>query len=379
MTTRHTLLFLALAAAACAPVPDTVDTTRDRYLERRPSPDAIVDAKGNYQGGWYESFTGEFNAEKAAGDKYNLKKWLHFNVDDPRFYVVAQMVRTDFAGNIAIVVTDKQTGTFHSEDVVQMFSDTLAGDSSAGSFTDSKTGSSMSLTDGVLEFDVRANGVRVKGKAHEILRPAYVQITRMHDGYGALGFWGNIALDEATVTIDGEDHALVPGSLGLYDRTIGHQRTTLNWNYLATSGKARNRTTGEERTFSVQGAIDRPRSRPQVLSRNHGFWLGDRFVKVEELLFDYEVKSEKTRDTGPWHVYTPAASGRTARIDLEIIAPPGFDALFHRANQSADLWIVERDFHQFYGVVQGTLELDGETWDVAPNTWALAEEALVIL
>jgi len=377
---RRALSLLGLAWwAACAPVPDSIDTTKDRYLERRPSPAAMIDASGNYQGGWYESFTGEFNVKQASGDAYNLKKWLHFNIDDPRFYVVAQMVRTDFAGNIAIVVTDKQTGTFHSEDVVQMFSQTLQGDDGATTFTDSATGSHLSLVDGVLEFDVVANGVRVKGTAREVLTPAYVQITRMNDGYGALGFWGNLALTEATVTLDGEEHALTPGSLGLYDRTVGHQRTTLNWNYLATSGQARNRVTGEVRPFSVQGAIDRPRSKPQVHSQNHGFWLGNAFAKVEELVFDYEVTDAKKRSTGPWHVYTPAGPGRTARLDLTIGPPPGFDALFHRANQSADLWIVERDFHQFYGLVTGTLELNGETWDLEPGTWALAEEALVIL
>jgi hypothetical protein len=32
-----------------------------------------------------------------------------------------------------------------------------------------------------------------------------------------------------------------------------------------------------------------------------------------------------------------------------------------------------------YGVVSGTLLLDGETWELEPNTWALAEQALVIL
>jgi len=367
-----------LALAACAPVPASVDTTADRYLERRPSPDGIVDAKGRYQGGWYESFTGAFNEDHAAGDKYNLKKWLHVNVDDPRFYVVVQMVRTDFAGNLAVVVTDKQTGEFKSEDVVQMFSQSLTADAAVTTLADPSTGSHMTLVDGALDFDVRANGLRVRGKAHEILSPPFVQISRFHDGYGALGIWGNLELDEGTVTIDGADTALTAGSLGLYDRTVGHQRTTLNWNYLATSGRARNRATGELRTFSVQGAIDRPRSQPQVATKDHGFWLGDRFTKVEELRFDYDT-DPKTHEFGPWHVFTPDAAGRTARVDVTLSPPPGFDKLFHRRNQSSDLWIVERDFHQVYGLVQGTLELDGASWDIEPGTWALAEEALVIL
>jgi hypothetical protein len=205
-----------------------------------------------------------------------------------------------------------------------------------------------------------------------------VQIHRFTDGYGALGIWGNVQLDEGAVTVEGVESALTPGSLGLYDRTVGHQRTTLNWNYVATSGRARNRTTGEVRTFSVQGAVDRPRSEPMVNTRNHGFWLGDRFTKVEELRFDYDTDAQ-THEYGPWHVFTPAAAGRAARVDVTLTAPAGFDRLFHRRNQSSDLWIVERDFHQVYGLVQGSLELDGEVWDVEPGTWALAEEALVIL
>jgi hypothetical protein len=236
----------------------------------------------------------------------------------------------------------------------------------------------MTLVDGQLDFDVTANGLRVRGKATEILTPAYTQVHRFHDGYGALGVWGNVSLTEGTVTVAGEEHALTPGAMGLYDRTVGHQRTTLNWNYLATSGHARNRVTGEVRTFSVQGAIDRSRSRPLVNTKNHGFWIESRFTKVEELVFDYELDA-KTQEFGPWHIYTPAADGRTTRVDLTLSAPPGFDHLFHRRNQSADLWIVERDFHQVYGVVTGTLELDGATWDIEPNTWALAEQALVVL
>ncbi|MDP1827592.1 MAG: DUF2804 family protein [Archangium sp.] len=371
-------LLLGLCLIGCAPVPQTIDTTGDRYLERRPSPDALVDARGIYQGGWYESFTGSFNQDQAAGDKYNLKQWLHVNVDDPRFYVVVQMVRTDFAGNVAVVVTDKQTGAFHSEDVVQMFSDSLKCDAAVTTLTDPSTGSHMTLVDGQLDFDVNANGLRVRGKASEILTPPLTQIHRFHDGYGALGVWGNVSLTEGAVTVEGEEHALTPGALGLYDRTVGHQRTTLHWNYLATSGRARNRLTGEVRTFSVQGAIDRDRSRPLADTKNHGFWLESRFSKVEELVFDYEL-DPATQQFGPWHVHTPAAPGRGARVDLTLSAPPGFEQLFHRRNQSADLWIVERDFHQVYGVVTGTLELDGATWDVEPGTWALAEQALVVL
>jgi hypothetical protein len=371
-------LWLTLLFVACTPVPATVDVTADRYLERRASPDALIDAHGNYQGGWYDSFTGDFNQAHAAGDKYNLKSWLHVNVDDPRFYVVVQMVRTDFAGNLAVVVTDKQTGAFHSEDVVQMFSDSLTCDAAVTTLSDPSTGSHMTLVDGQLDFDVNANGLRVRGKATEVFTPAYTQIHRFHDGYGALGIWGNVSLTEGTVTVDGEDHPLTAGSLGLYDRTVGHQRTTLNWNYVATSGHAKNRVTGEVRTFSVQGAIDRSRSRPLVNTRNHGFWIESRFTKVEELVFDYELDA-KTQEFGPWHVFTPAADGRTARIDLTISPPSGFDHLFHRRNQSADLWIVERDFHQVYGVVSGTLELDGAVWDIQPDTWALAEQALVVL
>ncbi len=86
-----------------------------------------------------------------------------------------------------------------------------------------------------------------------------------------------------------------------------------------------------------------------------------------------------TQEFGPWHIHTPPEPGRAARVDLTLSPPPGFERLFHRRHQSADLWIVERDFHQVYGVVTGTLELDGETWRIEPGTWALAEQALVVL
>src|SRR5262249_25416519 len=104
------LLASAWLPAGCNEVPEARDATRDRYLEMRPSPDRMVDEQGNYIGGWYSEFTGRINPEDATGDDYTFKKWLHFNIDDPAFYVVAQLVVTDIAGNAAIAVSDKATG-----------------------------------------------------------------------------------------------------------------------------------------------------------------------------------------------------------------------------------------------------------------------------
>src|SRR5262249_31599675 len=140
----------------------------------------------------------------------------------------------------------------------------------ATSFTDSATGSFVKLEGGVLSFDVTVGKLRVAGTAQEIFERPLVQITRYHDGYGDLMFWGNLRLVEGTLAIDGREVALAPGSLGLYDRQLGHKRTTLNWNYVATSGQAVDEATGETTEFALQGSVDLPKTRPRVDHKGHG-------------------------------------------------------------------------------------------------------------
>jgi hypothetical protein len=369
-------LVMLSGLAACQDVPDWIDATPDRYLEMRPSPDRMVNESGNYNGGWYSEFTGRINPEDASGDDYTFKTWLHFNIDDPAYYIVAQLVVTDIAGNLAMTITDKATGAFHEADVVYTFGDEVQGDTAATSFTDSATGSFIKLDGGALSFDVKSNGLRVAGSAEAIFERPLVQITRYHDGYGDLVFWGNIRVTEWTVTVDDRESPLAVGSLGLYDRSIGHKRTTLNWNYVAVSGEAVNEATGERALFALQGSVDLPRTRPRVDHKCHGLWLDGALYKPSSIFFDYDITDQDRRTTSDWHLHSPA--GETASYDLTVRPASGQTEMFHRRNKSSSLWFFERDFSQYYGVASGTVTVNGVTW-VITDVYALLEDAYVVL
>ena len=374
---RLGLVVLMLSAGvACQDVPDWIDATPDRYLEMRPSPDRMVNDQGNYNGGWYSEFTGRINPEDASGDDYTFKTWLHFNIDDPAYYIVAQLVVTDIAGNLAMTITEKATGAFHEADVVYTFGDQVQGDPAATSFTDSATGSFIRLDGDTLSFDVKSDGLRVEGSAAAIFDRPLVQITRYHDGYGDLVFWGNISVTAGTVTVDGRETALTVGALGLYDRSIGHKRTTLNWNYVAVSGDAMNPATGEHALFALQGSVDLPRTRPRVDHKCHGLWLGGTLFKPSSIFFDYTILNQDTRTTSDWHLSSPP--GEAVSYDLTVRPASGQTEMFHRRNKSSSLWFFERDFNQYYGVASGTITVNGVTW-VVTDVYALLEDAYVVL
>ncbi|GEM_PF-822582 len=369
---------LALCStSACIDIPDRVDASAGKYLEMRDGPPRMVDGNGNYVPGWWSKFDGKFNAGDATGEAYTFKTWLHFNIDDPKYYVVAQLVVTDIAGNLAIAVSDKTTGEFYEEDIVYTFGDQISGDDAATSFTDSDTGSSIALKDGVLTFELKTDGIDIVGRATEIFDRPLIQTTAYQAGYGDLIFWGNIRLDEGALTLDGTKHTLAPGSLGLYDRTIGHKRTTMNWNYVAMAGVATDLANGATATIALQGSVDKERTKPFVDAKAFALWVDGQIFKVPQLHFDYRLNDASTRTTSPWRVHTGSKPGDDG-LDMTVKPPKGRDRMFHRRNKSAELWLFERDFNQYYGEASGTITRGGRTWSFE-RLYVLLEDAYVVL
>jgi len=229
----------------------------------------------------------------------------------------------------------------------------------------------------VLSFDVRTEGLTISGTAKEVFDRPLVQISAYHAGYGDLIYWGNVALEQGTLTLGGDEHELAPGSLGLYDRTIGHKRTTMNWNYIATAGEAVDPASGATALFAVQGSVDRARTLPQADVKAWAIWIDGAIFKVPTLRFDYTVTDSATATTSDWRVHSASAPGEDG-IDLIVKPPAGRDRMYHRRNKSAELWLFERDFNQYYGVASGTITRAGTTWAVK-DIYVLLEDAYVVL
>lgn len=363
---------LATMAALTACTDWEVDTSIDRYLERRASPSAMVDGDGNYVGGWWESWEGRINPEDASGPDGQLQGWIHWSFDSERYLVIANLVDLNSASNTALLVVDKQEERFVNRSLKYTFGDNvIERDKASSAITNPADGSWATVDDDdVLEFDVAADGVALSGRAVPALGDPFVQTTRSIDGYGWLQWYVNMEVEQATLTLDGEDIELEPGALGVMDRMVGHRMNVQSWNWLSLVGPATDPETGATATISVQLAKDQEQARPPVASLKYTVWVDDLLVKVPDVTFDYRITDADTRDTSDWSVSTEDRSGDW--VDLT------FSPRFHRRDQSDWAWFLHTDFNQYYGEVSGQVHVDGVTWELE-EVFAVGEDSLLKL
>jgi hypothetical protein len=168
-----------------------------------------------------------------------------------------------------------------------------------------------------------------------------------------------------SVTLEGSEHAIPPGTLGLYDRTLGHRRSRQNWNWLAAIGE----TVDGER-FAIQAAQDRGRASPRRTIHKAPMWLdGELLTSSSEARFTYAPPSGSQDVTGAWDIGLGEAPGRSAELV--------FQPEVRRREQTRLPGVVRADFNQYYGQLSGVVrgghevELDG--------VFAVAEDSFLSL
>lgn len=362
------MLLLILAAACGVPV---VDNSEDRYDERRPGPEALVDADGDYVGGWWSDWTGEINPEDASGPDSALKGWIHLSFDLEDWFVVTNLADLSKAANTALLVVDKRTGELHSVSLRYAFGDNVLEVGPAwDDFYNPADGSSSRVeADGTVSFAIYAEQLSFEGSAVPVGEP-FIQTTRSVPGYGWLQFYENLEIVEATLDLGDGPIEVPAGTLGAMDRTLGHRSNIQNWNWLSLIGPATDAETGETEIVSVQVARDQEGANPKVDGLKYPVWVGDELFKLPDLSFEYEVLDEQTRETSEWRVRSP--EGEPDALDLTVQPD------FHRRDQQDFLWFVHTDFNQYYGPATGTLTHDGRTWEIQ-GLFAVCEDSLLVL
>ena len=356
-------MILTFTLFACAP--ETVDLSADDLFTLRDPPPTLIDDQGQYQGGWYNGPIETLNTEASTGPPGDFKRFLHVQFDDPDWFVVGNIADMGSASNVALLAVEKATGTFHDVSLSGLFADNRVEVNPAHTrFTDPTTHSTLTLEDGALTMDLHAEGLDLVGTASPAFDALFTQVTRFHPGHGSYQTWGIVSVDALTLTVDGQDIALAPGSFGAYDRTLGHQRRAQSWNWLATAGMATDVDTGDVVPFALQFGKDREDARPQVEGLKYPAWAGEDFGKVTEVDFDYTADPE-TRETGEWRITGP-------EVDLRFVPE------HHRRERVGQIWIAETDFNQYYGTLSGTFTLAGRTWQV-DEVFAVCEESLIRL
>jgi len=346
-----------------------VDSTEDRYLERRPGPEALVDADGNYVGGWWESWEGDINPEDASGREGALQSWIHFILETDRYFIIANLADLNRAANTALLVVDKEEQDFQNVSLQYTFGDNvLAVDPDWSGYSNPADGSSATISEDGMTFEIYADELSLVGEVAARPDEPFIQTTRSVDGYGWLQWYVNYTLVQGTLTIDGEAIELPPGALGSYDRMVGHRSNTQAWNWISAIGEAVSEDGLTTATVSLQIARDKDEANPRIDAKKYAVWIDETLTKLPEVVFDYEVLDEETNETSDWHIYTPDTDADW--IDLS------FTPDFHRRDKTSWLWFYNTDFNQHYGEVNGELHVGGETW-ILTDLFAVTEDSLL--
>lgn len=362
---------ILFALLAC--VPDTFDVSADDYLTRKPSPDAMVNADGVYNGGWFDSFDGTINPEDSIGRAGAFKGWLHFSLQNDDRTLSVNLADMNNVGNTAITVLDNATGEQHVHSINDAFGkNAISLNADFTESSDANNGNFIRVVDGGqrLEFDVSAGDIRIAGSAAKLFSDEFVQISRFHDGYGQLQWYGKLQVESATLTLPEGEIALGSETLGAYDRMAGHRRTAQAWNWVTTVGPAVRESDGAEVMIGVEITTEREGSQPLVDTKKHGVWIGDTFKKIPSANFTLSGDYEVVEPGSDWTIASD--DGDEDRVDL----------VFHpqavRTDEVGYLWFYYTDFHQFSGRVSGTIEMDGEIYTI-DDLPALAEDSSLIL
>ncbi|MCB9758229.1 MAG: DUF2804 family protein, partial [Alphaproteobacteria bacterium] len=247
--------------------PETLDLGID-YLTRRPGPDRLIADDGTYNAGWFESFDGELNLDQSSAFSIALHRWLHLSIDTPERFIVCNIADFVKAGNVALLIADKRTGQFRHGSLSKLLPQNSVEVSEDGRcFSDPDTHSFIRVSaDGErFEFSLNVEDLRLSGAATRAVGPTFHHVTRFHRGRGSLQFYGALRLEHGSLVIGQHVHALPTGSLGTFDRTLGHQRGVQAWNWIAAVGSATHVKSGRVAPMCVQIAKDRPLARPVVL------------------------------------------------------------------------------------------------------------------
>lgn len=360
-------LFLMLAACG----PQIVDNSVDDYLVQRPGPDAMVDADGNYVGGWWSDWTGQVNPEDTTGRDGALKGWFHFSFNADDYYIVTNLADLNDAANTALLVVDKKTGKFYNESLRYAFgANEIETSQDRDEYSNPPDGSySRRNEDGSVDFGIFTDTLSFEGSATPRGKE-FIQTTRSEDGYGWLQRYPNLEISSATLDLGAGPVQVPAGTLGLMDWTVGHRSTEQTWNWLSCNGYATAQDTGESTFVSLQIAKDQEGADPVVTALKYGAWVGDDLFKFSDIVFDYDILDEDTRETGDWHIYTPEAGDDA--LDLT------FTPMWQRTEQVDFLWYVHTDLNQHYGTLTGSLTHDGQTY-VLDGLFALVEDSLLVL
>jgi len=341
-------------------------------MELSTPPDRLIGPDGRYRAGWYPHFDGTLNVSQADTGGRRFQRWFHLHFDTDRYFIVTNIAHLNLGGNVALLVLDKQTGAFYeAADTRMLWRNGISVDAHCRRFEDRHTGSWVALSsdEATVQFRIAAEGILFEGVAKAIFERPYVQCTRYHRGNGSLQWWGNLALETGRLVLNDTEISLPAGTMGGYDRTIGHRRPIQNWNWVATIGRGIDATTGASVPYALSAATDQSQALPIANAAKNSLWIDGVHYKLPELAFAYDIQDPVSRDTGHWRLTCESTRGT---VDLTI------KPRFRRREQKRTPLLYDVDFNQYYGELDGRVSAGGREI-VIEGGFALAEDAWLVM
>jgi hypothetical protein len=347
--------------------PEPVD-----YLSLRPAPSKLVDDAGQYATGWYDHFDGDVNTDDAATRSRRFHRWFHLHFDTPTHFIVANIAHLTLGGNTSLLIMEKETGAFFdASDTGILHRNDVSNDPRCQRFESRRTGAFIAMEDGGerVRFDIPIETLRLRGTARTVFDRPFVQVTGTFPGLGSLQWWGNLEIEEASVRMGEQTLEIPAGSLGGYDRTLGHRRPIQHWNWIAAAGQIRDIEEDRPVSFSIISATDQAGAVPMVDGGKNNLWIDGKHHKLGELRFDYEITDPVLWNTGPWHLNSTSEHGR---VDLR------FEPAYRRREKKAVPMIMDIDFHQYYGRMSGDITVADRTYKVR-DLFTLTEDSWMVM
>lgn len=327
-------------------------------MEQRPSPAAIVDDFGRFRFGTYTTpiFTPDFAPARISGVSgfigkphrrglggwlraMRMKEWQHFWLVSEEFLVVAGIAQLGFVGNAFCRVIERDTGECHLFERIIPFGKTI-------SFSPSSVRGSTSWRDGsdhmTFEYQTQDGGLwsctfnlpfgaeRLKGQVSVHAEPECLALVFPLDSNRAAYTHkeaGNRV--EGLVTLGFRELRFEHDGQGAIDWTRGYLDRHTRWNWLSGAG-----VTGDGRRLGIN------LSEHVYGAAENAVWLDGVMHMMGPVTFARPKHPQE-----PWRITSD-------KVALE----------FHpdtSKTQCVDYWLVQSDFTQHYGVIEGHLRFAG--------------------
>ncbi len=352
--------------------PPQVIAPAGTYSTLREPPSALLAADGSYQAGWFRRSPKDINISSAGTRSRRYHRWFFVHFDSDDYFVSANLIDLQIGGNAGIVVLNKRTGVFSLATETRFWRRNFVKISpDCREFHDARGDRFIRIAedDSRIDFDLVVKGMSLKGSAASHLQP-FVQTTAFEHGRGTHQQWGNMTLINGRLSIDGKQIELQQGSAGAYDRSFGHRRLLENWNWIIASGMATSES-GKTVPFALQAAHDRSLARPVAYGQKYALWIGDHFLKLPSLSFEYDYVNRRTLDTTAWKIFSPRGEGN-AFVDLQ------FDPHHHRCEQVRVPLAFHVDHSNYFGALNGEVVVNNERFEIR-DVFAATEDSMMVL